>query len=262
MAEILVGSVYSNSPRTPTWYSLQHRFLRKTCDYSHVACVNGADYSFIDDSSQIVEHHATRGTAQQEHLRGLRALVQHFRNAPARYAGFLILDSDAFPCSPGWVDKLTGAMGDFRIAAAVRHENLDVFAHPCALFALPDALPLLEFSLASRINLIGDTFLEIGCDTARFFPLLRSNRHNRHPIMGAVYWSSFYHHGAGSRFPQFRASKYHAQASQPENDESVNAALFDALTSDPDSYIRSLNTSDESTNKPVRGDAAAQERVE
>lgn len=239
MSPILVGSVYGASARSQAWYTLQQRFLGATTDYHHVAYVNGPETSFLT-ASRVIGQASHRANPRIEHLRGLTALLGHFTSVAGEYDGFLVLDSDAFPCSPSWQPELLSAMGDRPVAAVIRHENLDTFPHPCVVFLKPSALRQFSFSLAPRTNLLGQTFDDVACDAATFYPLLRTNCRNRHPIMGAIYWRHFYHHGAGSRPPNFRSSFYHGLPTSPADDELLEERLFNELVDDPHQYIRGL----------------------
>src|SRR5262249_8957286 len=139
----------------------------------------------------------------------LKTLLEYARSRP--YAHYLILDSDAFPVRRGWLDWLLRKMGECRFAAPVRCENLDTFPHPCALFIKVEAIgDEFDFSpgFAYR-NLLREPVLDTatGLNRDHWFPLVRTNRLNVHPVLAALYYDLFYHHGAGSRQGLLRSVK-------------------------------------------------------
>lgn len=256
---LFVGSVFAESPRNATWYELQCRYLRRTLgtDYVHAIFLNRVEPDQFDGATIVGEDRVGGPNGRAEHARGLDSLLAYFR-ARSEFEDCLIIDSDAFPFRDGWLDTLLGWMnaneyvGAKRFAAAVRTENLDTFPHPCVFFAKGDYLRAagarLSFAPTSHTNLAGYRLDDVGCgvsvwdgDAHVFFPLLRTNRWNPHPVLGAVYGDLFYHHGAGSRTARFRAEMvgYFANMLAQENAE-LETSLFQRLEQDPDALLAKL----------------------
>lgn len=176
-----------------------------------------------------------------EHLEGLQCLSSFALARRERYKGFLVLDSDAFPIVPGWIDILNRQLSnlDRSYAAAVRTENLDVFPHPCIVYA-PEPQSL-RFRIRETVNLLGDTVHDVGCEEEPFLPLLKSNGINLHPVLATVYSGLFYHHGCGSR--PFRMRSTITGYYDPIL-EMVPApqAIFRALCDNPVAFVEFLNS--------------------
>jgi hypothetical protein len=277
MGRILVGSVYGAAPRNPQWYRLQRFFLDQGDDaYELAVFLNSVDASVVPGATIVGATQALRPAVKGivQHRDGLCALMDHFYARP-EYDGYLILDSDAFPIVPNWRTRLEARMRAHDglpvrwMAAPVRTENLDLFAHPSACYfsaaglAAARGIGVPLWRIASRTNLLGMAFEELGLDPAfaggepRVLPLLRSNAVNPHPVLAAVYGDVFYHHGAGSR-PAVRS-----RVTEPELDGRFSAeanvatdrVLFDALCAGPQSFVRRL-LDDETALRIARGEPA------
>lgn len=212
-AALLVASVYSPSPHNAAWLGLQRSWLRRTLGatpYRFGIVVNGtAAVAVPEGVERIAQYPENRG-----HAAGLAAALAWMRAQPAFDHG-LVLDSDAFPVSDGWYDRLRTQMARFgkRIAAPVRFENLDRFPHPSAMLLARSVLDEPWFALRDGIeatNLLGDSIRDVAASLAdrhaEVLPLLRSNAVNLHPVAAAIYHDCFYHHGAGSREFRFRVT--------------------------------------------------------
>lgn len=159
----------------------------------------------------------SHSSGQQAHIEGLNALIDYFKGTKD-FEYFLLLDSDCFPiCS--WTDKLINIIGKYgyNVAAPVRYENLDTFAHPCAFFFNRSALKSLRFGMNFFDGYL-EKYREVSSNITEFFPLIRTNKLNYHPVLFGIYWNIFYHHGAGSRDLRFRSTdiKYHHQTCKVE----------------------------------------------
>ncbi len=237
---LLIGSVYIDHPRSETWYGLQMKYLRRTTkNYTHMVYLNGEQNIYREsevlavDGSPVPEGEYA---GQHSHVRGLRALIKYFRQHP-EYHAFLALDSDCFPFRR-WQEKLHRAMGDFGVAAPARYENLDLFAHPCFFYATRQAAESLDFGIFPHTNLVGYSFSDTSANVDRFFPLVRSNRVNHHPILCGVYWNCVYHHAAGSRSLRFRLFDTHYD--KDDDVYGLDDRLFKELVRQPDAFLESL----------------------
>lgn len=227
MSKVLIGSVYSDSPRSLTWYKLQIEWLNKTTDFEHVVYPN-CDLNF--NSSIVLPRGFQQG--QLAHIEGLNSLVNFFKTTD--YENFLLLDSDCFPIRK-WTEELLFSMKGYSVAAIVRQENLDTFAHPAAFFFTRDILDKIEFGLNLQYNMIGQKFYETSSNIKEFWPLIRTNKINYHHILYGVYWDTFYHHGAGSRDLKFRCYEQGYY-----NKESVNWNEQDIFQGLSEEFIKSL----------------------
>ena len=237
---LLVGSVYMDHPRSKSWYDLQVRYLsRTTIDYTHMVYVNGNDNFYkwstllkLDRSPFPVEY-----GGQHAHIRGLNAIIDHFNQNP-QYDNLLLLDSDCFPIVAGWQRSLVESMKDFNVAAVARYENLDTFAHPCAFYVKRAKAKELRFGVLPQTNIVGHQFSDTSSNVTEFFPLIRTNKLNYHPVLCGLYWNNFYHHGAGSRNLTFRL--FYSYFNESNNVSSMEAKLFEELVADPDMFMSKL----------------------
>lgn len=231
---LLIGSVFLDHPRSLYWYSLQTKYLsRTTSNYSHVVYLNGRDDFYFSSTVIKVTGDPAPRSAEQ-HCEGLNYILDYF-NAHLEYESLLILDSDAFPFRP-WQYNLFNSMGKFDIAAVVRGENLDTFAHP-SVFFIRQRSPGLKFGLFPQRSLLGNISYDSSCNLTSFYPLVRSNRVNIHPLMCGLY-GDFYHHGAGSRPAYFRLSEYHLFPNPTPDEE---RQIFARLCADPDNFINDMS---------------------
>jgi hypothetical protein len=271
--KLLVGSVYIPDDRNEFWLRLQLHYLKRFVgDFDHVVFSNRAVTSVFRESTVIGSIPAELGFQWGEYGRAMDSLMTYFA-ASDNYEYYLVLDPDAFPFKPQWVDELAELMRarpefeivDRRFAAPVRCENLDTFPHGCAFFAERDWLKTnvgrLGWADVPTTNLLG-----VACKDATlvdqtiafdpngkqiWLPLLRTNSVNFHPIIGAVYGDIFYHHGAGSRPPRFRAVSHGAYdnfADQSVTDRR-GAEMFDALQRDPSAYLKTLTSEQKITKR-------------
>ena len=248
-SSLAVCSVFSGDDNTALWLRLQLEALRKTVPtFDHLVYLNQADESLFTNSiivGQSSQPPAGRyrsdgfhfSTGMMGHFQGLRALIEFCLSFPYEY--FLILDSDCFPVHERWFPILIESMENFgkSFAAPARVENLDTFPHPCAFFTADPQY--LRFAGDWNENLVGWTTRDIICsgDTDEWFPLLRTNRRSRHPLLASIYYDLFYHHGAGSRKFNMRSLCYYdpVMASYPSAE-----SLFEEFKQDPVAFVESM----------------------
>jgi hypothetical protein len=203
--------------------------------------------------------------ASSEHGAGLRGLLTYLQGVARDDNHVLLLDSDAFPIHPNWLEKLLAWMqADERVpprtyATAVRTENLDTFPHPCIFFVRGDYFRGLSspadhfgFCKSPERNLLGVAFEDVTCRLIRdasgrqlWLPMTRTNLANPHPVFAAVYGGLFYHHGAGSRSPELRC--VHLRQFDHHIPRSAHAeieqALYRDLSTDPMQFLGRLTQS-------------------
>ena len=204
---LLVCSVFAGGELDGFWLELQRRQLGQTVGegrFDHAVYLGRNADERLFCQSTVVGRSVRCG--HHEHLEGLHCLGDFAVSRRDRYGGFLVLDSDAFPILPGWMDILNRQLARLRrpYAAAVRTENLDVFPHPCVVYSpTPQSL---RFRVRETVNLLGRPVRDIACEEAPCLPLLKSNGINLHPVLATVYSGLFYHHGCGSRSFEMRAT--------------------------------------------------------
>ena len=244
MSKILVGSVFSGTvppSLNVRWYDLQLRFLEKTTlghQVDHIVALSQGQGSPPFTRSRVVyqEPERTRPTSLN-HARNLHRLVDMFKEQRKDYDYFLLLDSDAFPCRNDWLAHLLKLMGDHSMACVARFENLTWFPHPCACFLKPDGLDNLDWMPASATAIDGHNMHDPGVamKDAPFYPLVRTNKRNVHPLLCGIYGRIFYHHGAGSRPSRaFRSAQYYGV---PDLSDRWRKELFDT----PVAFLRKLD---------------------
>jgi hypothetical protein len=245
MKDVLVASVFASSPRNETWLHLQRSFLRQTtASYDHAVYLNHCDWSDSFRESLIIGSRSEKtrtgpGKQSADHAAALTEVFRYFRDHPD-YSYYLLLDSDCFPVRRGWLRLLVRRMKRFQFAAPIRSENLEDFPHPCALFLTKAALERpWNLAVTPGRNLLGKPFVDLGCSlpTEGWYPLLRTNVYNPHPVLAAIYKHLFYHHGAGSRQLYFRAERYYDHI---DDHARVEAEIYARLVADPAKFISDL----------------------
>lgn len=218
MSSLLVGSVFSgtaSSALNARWYELQLRMLKATLPRArveHVVCLSQGQPAEPFKDSKVVSHEKRKGNPDtRNHAANLNKLRDYFISRRRQFDAFLFLDSDAFPCRKGWFPLLIRDMthrpakgydqGPFDMAAIVRAENLSWYPHPSACFCLPSALDKMDWTVAGGTLFNGKHMWDPGVAMTEqeYYPLLRTNRINLHPLLCGIYGRMFYHHGAGSR---------------------------------------------------------------
>jgi hypothetical protein len=176
-------------------------------------------------------------SGQDAHIRGLNFLLNFF-NSNLKFENLLLLDSDCFPIQPYWLEKLLKDMKYMSIAAPIRYENLDTFAHPCAFFVRRKIALDLKFDNIELKNLIGRKYTDTGSNIESFYPLIRSNKINHHSILCGIYKDYFYHHGAGSRSLSFRLFDNYLK--ERLNIDLIEENLFQQLVQNSDEFINNM----------------------
>ncbi|HMC89474.1 MAG TPA: hypothetical protein VKI17_07990 [Gemmataceae bacterium] len=245
MKDLLVASVFANSQRNETWLGLQRDFLQwSTSSFDHAVYLNHCPWSdsfrasiIIGRRSEKIRTEPAKGSA--DHAIGLTAVFDYFKEHKD-YSFYLILDSDCFPVRRNWLPALVQQMKSCHFAAPMRSENFEDYPHPCALFLTKESLDRAwTFAITPHSNRLGKKFVDLGCGlpTEGWFPLLRTNVYNPHPIFAAIYKHYFYHHGAGSRRPDFRNQSYYDHI---KDHARVEAEIYGRLKTDPWKFVSEL----------------------
>lgn len=228
--------MYLDHSRSLDWYKLQIKYLHRTTEnFDHVVYVNGMN-NFYNKSTVLKIDSSPSKSILNSHIRGLNAIIDYFNSHP-EYSNLLLLDSDCFPIQNLWEHNLLKEMGDFDVAAAVRYEMLDTFAHPCVFYVMRQAAAGLKFGRLPQKNIVGVPFKDTSANVTTFFPLIRSNKVNHHPVLCGIYWNCFYHHGAGSRKLIFRSMCYFKNNN---NLQAMESGLFGELVKDSDKFLQNI----------------------
>ncbi len=250
MDKILIASCFTGGPNDEQWAKLQTEFLNKTVTEHSITklAILRCD---PNPNTEIYEKlgYITLQQPGRKHAEGVNFLLDYFKDSEYDY--LCLLDSDAWPIVPDWIQRCvkwieqpSDNMNERCGVAAVRIENLDTFPHPCVFFVNRNFIkkPKQYYSIKeSRKNLLGNNVVDLfsKLDLNFFYPLLRTNKINYHPIGAAVYHNTFYHHVAGSRrftsrsLEQKYYSYYQDTFSTPDH-------LTSMLMEDPDKFIKSL----------------------
>jgi hypothetical protein len=170
----------------------------------------------------------------------------------------LFLDGDAFPIQPISAflkEKL--AMYDL-VAVQRRENNGDIQPHPCfcaTTFATWEQIqgdwspgPAWNNKFGFAVTDVGGTLLaNIEKAGGRWYPMLRTNRNNLHPLWFGIYEDRIYHHGAGYREPISRVdlnmmvpTEFTRTADYMFN-QNLQKRVFRRIKSDPNFYRRFLS---------------------
>lgn len=234
--KLLIASVFGPSDRNLKWLQLQQKFIKDTTsDFDYAVCLDRISPNLFDTIIIPSKEHYD-SNASVIHCDKLNVIIEYALTK--EYDSLLILDSDAFPINKNWESSLLKKMTDHDVAAVIRFENLDTFPHPSIHFAKNrTAIQKLKFRYVNNTNMLGVHMSDSSSNVKRFYPLIRTNKINPHPILYGIYANMFYHHGAGTRpKKEFRGMNYHAIKTDPV-EESI---MFDYLAREPNSFIQKL----------------------
>ncbi len=193
--KLLVMSVYG--VESHKWYSIQKKFLNETTyNYEHAIYFNNIEFEHDDT---VVGRSDTNDEGYIQHFNGLCELIKYAMDGD--YRAWLILDCDCFPIVNNWESLLKN-----KNSAIVRIENFDTFIHPSCVYCVDKSI---KFNVSKITNLLGESFDELIGVGDGYFPLIRTNKVNYHPVAFGIYYNLFYHHGAGSRGCEFRSDSYY-----------------------------------------------------
>lgn len=194
---LLVMSVFGGE-NAPKWFDIQREAINKTTEnFEHAVYLNNVKDPCFRDCT-VVGSSVSNEDGKIQHYNGLLNLLNYARSGD--YRAWLVLDCDCFPIRSDWESILNN-----RNSSIVRTENLDTFYHPSAVYCSDCDL---GFVVDKQKNLLGEEFDELRA-VGSFFPLLRTNRVNYHPLKYGIYYDIFYHHCAGSRKFETRSDNYY-----------------------------------------------------
>lgn len=169
-----------------------------------------------------------------------RALDYLVSKVSSNFDYIVTLDTDSFPVRDDWLDILVGACEDGAALTGVYRDEMAPtirpFIHVSGLCVRRHDLRALSVSFARKRSQdigqnITEEFRRLG---RKIVPLERSNQVDCHFLIGGIYGDVVYHHGAGSRKPEFWTS------TDLDADEQVSVKLRDAAFQDIDHLIAVL----------------------
>ena len=267
MRKTLIASVYyfdgKNEEENRLWFNLQKKFLRKnTFSYEFAVLLNGCKDDSWFKGCEII------GNIEQSlHKNAIQKVIEYFRAND--FDSYCLLDSDCFPIVKNWPMKLRSYIEEHNLwyASVSRVENGETFPHPAAQFINSKYIndPMFDYTedaVSTDLN-TGETFRDTGtCNQKKdengriiWYPLLRTNRINVHPLLCGIYGDYFYHHGMGSRWPKnrcYRGMRIYDSYGIKANPKNVEYT-FDRLRENPESFINYLmgKHSKEDIYKPI-----------
>ena len=246
MRDLLVVSTYGETSALE-WFPIQQKMLDKyTTNYDFAVCLHEVETTEPFSGIEVLGEY--QGDLLEVLPMMFDKILATFRER--KYKNYLLLDSDCFPVKNGWLEHLSKIIEDLGYAAPIRTENLDLFPHPCALFIKGDYVhnDWWDFRRLKKNELkcldgkktkdIGTGFIQEYEGKNVYFPLLRTNFVNIHPILSAVYGDIFYHHGGGSRVPFFKSGSYWEKICESHYTLGQNTYKF--LFKNPEKYINML----------------------
>ncbi len=248
MKNIIIGTVLKDdSPNQMKWLETQLAFIRATTeDFDHVTVVNKRCLfgTFKKFGTTTIYPATQEMGGSRGHQQGLWILSDYFEKLQDKYRYFMFLDCDAFPIREHWLKILDEKMGNKELAAIIRPENMEFRLHASIMLMKPQALPNINF-VATKVGYKLDGSVEkdlnVPCYEARrdlTFRMVRSNKHNIHPVGCGIYFDMFYHHTNGGDCNHIEGSRFYwDHMIQPTQD------LFhfrDELFANPTLFIRKL----------------------
>lgn len=197
---------------TGKWIDIQLTYLRK-----HIRSPYRV-YAWLNDvpSAPLDAFYYTCSEPVVSHAVKLNILADIIYFSSNREDDILIfLDGDAFPI--GDIEPLIEKkLSDYRLIAVQRLENSgDIQPHPCFCATTVGFWKSIRGDWKGGYkwrNNEGRWITDVGGNLLKqlrhsgveFYPLLRSNKRNLHPLLFGIYEDVIYHHGAGFRDPLTR----------------------------------------------------------
>jgi len=232
------------------WLSLQLKFLKSTTStgFHHVTFLQkGTPSQFFLQNTEVIQNSISKNFHNSgAHAVGLRNILEYFKKHSDEYENFLFLDMDAFPIRKQWHECLCDKLSKgYEIATILRCENLEQRLHSSVIFLDKRALEYLDWDVREvGKDLLGVTEADVQIANYqqerrnKAFVMLRSNQYQIHPLLCAVYYDLFYHHGNGcGKDNKMKASLYWSHVISQEWDSSKTS---EHLFSHPTSFIGKL----------------------
>lgn len=292
MKKLLIASIYTPISRDNGWYDIQRRFFDLTTkDYDFGVFCNsvvdhvdpkdfpGAVILGQQDHEDLNKHFANNDYQPDDepeftknnatYLYDMRVayfkIMDYFREHADEYENFLMLDCDAFPVHPHWQVALTRRMEMTKrwYAALLRAEHFETYPWLGVFYIrgkyihedIPDWFP------RNYENAWGHTYREFGTVRNKthhdgeqiWYPMLRSNVLNLHPLRFGVYNHFFYHHMRGSwnkddgnfkseltALSRAELYGYYDHYMHRDSHKAISEHCHKRLLNDPEGFIASL----------------------
>lgn len=232
MKKLLVASIYTPVSKKNGWFDIQSKFLDLTTeDYDFgIFCNMLVDPRDFPDTLIVgqqtpeeVRYHFEKGDYQpddddlgwyKKYHYDIRVayykIIDYFREHSDEYENFLLMDSDIFPVHPHWQHVLTTRMEmtDRWYAALLRGETFETYPWLGLFYIRGEYIheEIADWYPRKYENAWGRRYREFGTSKNKthhngvsiWYPLVRSNVLNLHPLRFGVYNHLFYHHLKGS----------------------------------------------------------------
>jgi hypothetical protein len=199
-----IATVHFESPR---WISIQARELRR---HLHIPSQVWTSLEGIDASyGKYFDHVIDQDGPHADKLNHLALEICHTAEDDDL---LMFLDGDAFPIADP-EPLITSGLEKASLVAVQRVENYgDTQPHPCFCVTRVGDWKSLRGDWTKGYmwsDVAGLPVTDVGANLLRqldltdtpWVPLLRTNRHNPHPLFFGIYGDAVYHHGAGFRWP-------------------------------------------------------------
>jgi hypothetical protein len=211
---IHVATVHWRSPR---WIEVQLRYLARntSAPYRTYGCLTKIDEQDARGFDVAIESTSNR------HSRALNQVAALICDSADDDDWLVFLDGDAFPIAD-WVPLVERLLGEYPLLAVRRDDNLgDPHPHPCFCVTTVGFWKQIggDWSATPPFhNAEGRALSESGARLLRtleqrgidWYPILRTNKRNPHPLFFGVYGDIVYHHGAAFRASISRADMANA----------------------------------------------------
>jgi hypothetical protein len=196
-----------------SWIDIQLKYLNANIDqpFKIYAFLNGLERDhrskFFYSSSEPIESHAIK--------LNILADIAIF-NAERDDDLLIFIDGDAFPVR-ALLPFAYAKLSEYRLVAVQRKENLgDMQPHPSCCLTTTGFWREIggdwkegfvwKNTMGEYVTDVGGNLLQILNEhKIKWYPMLRSNKLDLHPIWFGIYEDLVYHHGAGFRIPLSRA---------------------------------------------------------
>jgi len=201
--------------KTEKWIDIQARYINKyiTEPYRVYAVLNDIEQSFSDRFYFTTDFISSNLTVSAAHAEKLNFLADKIISEASNEDLLIFMDGDAFPISSDFTSFIKEKIKKNKLAAVRRDETLtDLQAHPSFCATTVGFWKQIKGDWSSGYqwdDLLGEKVTDTGAELLRklreqridWFPMLRSNKKNLHPLWFGVYSRVIYHHGGGFRWP-------------------------------------------------------------
>ena len=224
--------------RAQLWQELQWKFLKETTtsQIEYYVIANALNPKPFEKYADGVLHIPNKSS----HSTCLKEILTLFATSNCTHC--LLLDSDCWPIREDWDIILREHCRNYRFAAPIRTENLDVFPHPCSVFFPKSSLSDLDFGFTPSKNLLGNSNSDVGSALTMdgCYPLMKTNYISPHPVYASIYGDMFYHHCAGSRGTGVRCADYYRHMISLPQQRKIYLKITQQLRKNPKKFIDAL----------------------